>query len=80
MTAPKEAAKPALPPEANGRHDTERRRAKLLLGGKLDSLSRPSVGTCPKFCCWDLPEDSEGLGWGCMWEVVSSSLRGRNLG
>lgn len=64
MTAPREAAKPALPPEANGRHDTERRRAKLLLGGKLDSLSRPSVDTYPKFGSCDPSEDSEGIGGG----------------
>lgn len=62
MIALREAAKPTLPPEGNGRHDTERRRAKPLLGGKLDSLSRPSVGTRPQFCSCYLPEDSEGTG------------------
>lgn len=72
MTAPREAAKPALLPEANGRHDTERRRAKLSLGGKLDSLSGRSVGTCPKFCPWGLPEESEGTGAG--WEGWSVAL------
>lgn len=71
MTALREAAKPALPPEANGRHDTERRRAKLLLGGKLDSLSRPSVDTYLKFGSCDLSEDSEGTGVGCVYVCMS---------
>lgn len=49
VTAPRKVVKAALSPEASGRNNTERKRAKQCPRGILDSVQSVS-GHSPKFC------------------------------